>query len=125
MTIAGGQSLNGRGLFGSEDLTAPRHLDGVENGTIHTNKGATACIVTIRAARGRRGHDLRVLRPGRVRAAHRPQRHRDHRPAVDRRPGRAGKYLSADAVGEWVRLKCVETGKWFCMGYFGTWTAES
>lgn len=38
--------------------------------------------------------------------------------------GGAGKYLVADAVGEWVRLKCVVAGTWTPMGYFGTWTSE-
>lgn len=39
--------------------------------------------------------------------------------------GAAGKYLSADAVGEWVHIECVVTGKWAVMGYAGTWTAEA
>lgn len=38
--------------------------------------------------------------------------------------GGAGKYLTANAVGEWVTLICVKTGEWEVMGYFGTWTAE-
>lgn len=38
--------------------------------------------------------------------------------------GAAGKYLSADAVGEWLRLVCVKAGQWQARGYFGTWTAE-
>ena len=38
--------------------------------------------------------------------------------------GGAGKYLSADAVGEWVTLLCVKTGQWQVKGYFGTWTHE-
>ncbi len=38
--------------------------------------------------------------------------------------GAAGKYLSADAVGEWVRLLCVKAGQWQVAGYAGTWTAE-
>ena len=39
--------------------------------------------------------------------------------------GAAGKYLVADAVGEWVKLKCVIAGTWTAEGYAGTWTAES
>lgn len=38
--------------------------------------------------------------------------------------GGAGKYLVADAVGEWVKLKCVIAGTWTPEGYAGTWTAE-
>ena len=36
----------------------------------------------------------------------------------------AGKYITADAVGEWVRLLCVKTGQWQVVGYAGTWTVE-
>lgn len=38
--------------------------------------------------------------------------------------GGAGKHLTANAVGEWVRLVCVKTGEWQVQGYAGTWTAE-
>lgn len=37
----------------------------------------------------------------------------------------AGKYIGADAVGEWVDLICVAAGAWARLGYSGTWTAES
>ena len=36
----------------------------------------------------------------------------------------AGKYITADAVGEWVKLVCVKTGQWQVQGYFGTWGVE-
>ena len=36
----------------------------------------------------------------------------------------AGKYISADAVGEYVHLLCVKAGQWETLGYRGTWTAE-
>jgi hypothetical protein len=39
--------------------------------------------------------------------------------------GAAGKYLTANAVGEWVRLVCVKAGEWHVMGYAGTWEHES
>lgn len=37
----------------------------------------------------------------------------------------AGKYISADAIGEWVAVRCVKTGEWQTTGFLGTWTAES
>lgn len=37
----------------------------------------------------------------------------------------AGKYISADAVGEWVKVRCLKAGKWTVQGYAGTWTAEA
>ena len=38
--------------------------------------------------------------------------------------GAAGKYLTADAVGEWVRLLCVKAGQWQVVGHAGTWAHE-
>jgi len=38
--------------------------------------------------------------------------------------GAQGKYLTADAVGEWVRLLCVKAGQWQTVGYAGTWAHE-
>lgn len=40
-------------------------------------------------------------------------------------PGAAGKYLTADAIGESVRLVCIAAGSWSVFGYTGTWTAEA
>jgi len=40
-------------------------------------------------------------------------------------PGAAGKYLTANAIGETVVLLCVVAGSWSVMGYTGTWTAEA
>lgn len=40
-------------------------------------------------------------------------------------PGAAGKYLTANAVGESVHLMCAKAGTWACMGFTGTWTAEA
>lgn len=39
-------------------------------------------------------------------------------------PGAAGKYLTADAIGEYVHLGCMVAGTWSAMGSHGTWTAE-
>lgn len=38
-------------------------------------------------------------------------------------PGSAGAYLTADAIGETVRLVCIVAGTWSVFGYTGTWTA--
>lgn len=40
-------------------------------------------------------------------------------------PGAAGKYLTADAIGETVVLRCIVAGTWSVFGYTGTWTAEA
>jgi len=39
--------------------------------------------------------------------------------------GAAGKYLTANAVGETLRLVCITPGKWDTETYLGTWTAEA
>lgn len=39
--------------------------------------------------------------------------------------GAAGKYLTANAVGETVHLFCGEAGTWAVLGFTGTWTAEA
>jgi len=39
--------------------------------------------------------------------------------------GAAGKYLTADAAGETVHLRCVKAGTWSVFGHTGTWTAEA
>ena len=38
--------------------------------------------------------------------------------------GAAGKYLTANAVGEFVRLVCFVAGTWHSYPYSGTWAAE-
>jgi hypothetical protein len=38
--------------------------------------------------------------------------------------GAGGKFLTANAVGEWVKLICVVAGAWTVEGYAGTWTHE-
>lgn len=38
--------------------------------------------------------------------------------------GAAGKYLTANAIGETLRLVCITPGKWDAETYLGTWTAE-
>lgn len=38
--------------------------------------------------------------------------------------GAAGKYLTANAAGETVQLKCNVAGTWDVMGFTGTWAAE-
>jgi len=36
----------------------------------------------------------------------------------------AGKYITADAVGEYVHILCVKAGQWATLDYRGTWTVE-
>lgn len=36
----------------------------------------------------------------------------------------AGKYIEADAVGEYVHIACFKAGQWETLDYRGTWTVE-
>lgn len=36
----------------------------------------------------------------------------------------AGKYITADAAGEYVHIICAKAGQWETLGYRGTWTVE-
>lgn len=124
MSIPGGQSLNGRAYFGAEDLTAGATLLAAENGTVHTNKGASGAItLALPAAVVGMRFDFYVNAAQELRID--PSGTETIALPSSGAQGAAGKYLSADAVGEWVSLRCMETGKWSVIGYFGTWTAES
>jgi hypothetical protein len=37
----------------------------------------------------------------------------------------AGKYISADAIGERISVECVKAGEWDTRSAVGTWTAEA
>ncbi|HYD83779.1 MAG TPA: hypothetical protein VEA63_06990 [Opitutus sp.] len=37
----------------------------------------------------------------------------------------AGKYIGADAAGEYILIRCVKAGQWNAFGAVGTWTAEA
>jgi hypothetical protein len=37
----------------------------------------------------------------------------------------AGKYITANAIGEGVEIECVKAGGWIARSYIGTWTAEA
>jgi len=39
--------------------------------------------------------------------------------------GAAGKYLTANAIGETVDIECCVAGSWAVFGFTGTWTAEA
>lgn len=118
------QTLSGRGLIDVSAHTADYTLLTTENGTAHTNTGATGAVVIALPAAVVGLHyyfgvgaafELR-LDPNGTETISLPST------GV---PGAAGKYLSADAVGESVRLVCVKAGNWTVYGYTGTWTAES
>jgi hypothetical protein len=116
-------TLNGRGTRSVTDHATGATLTGGGVGTVHTNKGATGPIVlalpaaTVGMRFGFRVQAAQELRidPNGLETIGLPST------GVQ---GAGGKYLWADAVGEWVDIECLEAGKWFVVGYAGTWTAE-
>lgn len=123
MTIAGDQSLNGRARIQGEHHTADATLTAAENGTLHTNKGATGTVVlTLPPAVLGLHFYFAVLAAQALRIE----------PAAGEVislpstgvPESADDYITADALRETVHLMCVETGAWAVMGYTGTWTGQ-
>jgi len=106
-----------------EAHTAGDTLTAAETGSVHTNTGAAGTITLILPAATvglefyfyvGAAQELR-LDPNGTETISLPST------GV---AGAAGKYLSADAVGETVHLLCGKAGTWSVMGYTGTWTAE-
>lgn len=124
MANTGYETVSGRGATSVEDHTAGDTLTAAESGTAHTNKGAGAAIVLALpvSTKGMRftfsvgaAQELRIDPNGTEKVS---------LPSTGV-PGAAGKYLTADAIGETISLVCFEAGIWGCVGYAGTWTAEA
>lgn len=115
-------TLNGRGVGSVTAHTADFTLTATDNGTGHTNTGASGAIVAALpvATVGLRfsfsvgaAQELRI-NPSGTETISLPS---------DGIPGAAGKYLTANAIGETVMLECFIAGNWTTRGN-GTWTAE-
>jgi hypothetical protein len=116
------QTLNGRSPFDVTVHTAGATLTANDSGTTHTNTGAGAAIVMALPAATvglnfwfyvNAAQELRIDPNGTQTIA---------LPSTGAQSS-AGAYITADAVGEWVRIVCIVAGTWSVMGYAGTWTA--
>jgi len=117
------QTLNGRAALTGTHHTAAYTLTTAENGTIHTNKGASAArVFTLPPATVGLHYYFYVGAAQELRID--PDGTETISLPSTGVAGAAGKYLSADAIGETVHLMCCETGTWACFGYTGTWSAE-
>lgn len=106
-----------------EAHTAGDTLTAAESGSCHTNTGASGTItIVLPAATVGQYFDFHVGAAFELRLD--PNGSETISLPSTGVQGAAGKYLVADAVGEWVRLKCVIAGTWTAQGYFGTWTSE-
>ena len=107
-----------------EAHTAGDTLTTAESGSIHTNTGASGAItIVLPAATVGLEYFFRVGAAQELRID--PNGTETISLPSTGVPGAAGKYLTADAVGETVHLVCCAAGSWSVMGYTGTWTAEA
>jgi hypothetical protein len=107
-----------------EAHTANDTLTAAETGSTHTNAGATGTVtLTLPAAVAGLEFTFHVQAAQQLRID--PNGTETIALPSSGAQGAAGKYLWADAVGEWVKLVCVEAGTWDVEGYNGTWTAEA
>ncbi len=118
------QTLNGRAPVEVQAKTAAYTIKTSENGTAFTNTGASGAVtLTLPAATPGLQYDFRVSVAQELRID--PNGTETISLPSTGVPGAAGKYLSADAIGETVHLQCFVAGSWSVVGHTGTWTAEA
>lgn len=126
MTIAGGQSLNGRAPIAVEHHTTGWTLTAAECGTLHTNKGAGGAIVAQLPAASAANLGLRyrfaVLAAQELRIE--PDGSDQISLPSNGVPETAGDYITANAIAETVELVVVDAGLWAAFGPVGTWTGQ-
>ena len=108
----------------TEAHTAADTLTAAESGSTHTSVGATGAVtLTLPAATVGLEFYFRVGAARELRLD--PNGSETIALPSTGVAGAAGKYLTANADGETVRLACTKAGGWSVFGYTGTWTAES
>jgi hypothetical protein len=117
-------SLNGMGLRTVEAKTANYTVVAdTDNGKTFTNEGAAGALVFALPA-ATVGQWFRFV----VKAQQELRLDPNGTETISLANGTqqaAGKYISADAVGERISIECVTAGKWETSEAVGTWTAES
>jgi hypothetical protein len=116
-------TLNGRGLRTVEAKTANYTVTTNDNGKLFTNEGAAGAIVFALPA-ATVGLWFEFV----VKAAQELRIDPNGTETISLPTGvqqAAGKYISADAVGERISVECVKAGLWETREAVGTWTAES
>lgn len=117
-------TLNGRGERTVEVKTANYTvIADADNGKVFTNEGASGAIVMALPA-ATAGQWFRFV----VKAAQEIRLDPNGTETISLPTGvqqAAGKYISADAVGERISIECVTAGKWETSEAVGTWTAEA
>jgi len=117
-------TLNGRALRAVEDKTANYTVTATDIGKTFTNAGATGAI-TFALPAATVGLWYRFA----VGAAQALQIDPNGTETIalpsTGAQSAAGKYIAADAVGEFVEIFCAVAGDWNVASYIGTWTAEA
>ena len=117
-------TVNGRYVIHTTAHVADATLTVDDNGTCHTNTGASGAVQVT----------LPVATPGlhfkfSVGVAQQLRINPNGTDTISLPstgvPGAAGKYLWADAVGESVQIVCAVANSWAVFGYTGTWTSEA
>ncbi len=117
-------TLNGRGSLTVEAKTANYTVvAGVDNGKTFTNEGASGAItVALPAATVGQRYDFVVMAAQELRIDPNGSETVSLPTGVQQA---AGKYITADAAGEFIKLICVKAGQWNAFGSIGTFTAEA
>lgn len=117
------RTLSGRHDYEVSAKTANYTVTTNDNGKIFTNQGASGAITFALPAA------VVGLRYGfHVKAAQNLQVDPNGTETIALPTGvqqAAGKYIGADAIGEYLRILCVKAGEWDVEGAVGTWTAEA
>lgn len=117
-------TLNGRATIDVTAHTAAFSLVASQTGSFHTNTGASGAIVAslpVATVGLRYGFALGAAQELRID----PSGTETISLPSNGVPGGAGKYLTADAIGENVELVCLIAGNWSVKSSTGTWTAEA
>lgn len=117
-------TLNGRGTRGVEAKTASYTVvAGNDNGKIFTNEGAAGAITfSLPAATVGQMYTFVVKATQELRIDPNGTETISLLTGVQQA---AGKYIGADANGEYIDIVCVKAGEWNAIGGVGTWTAEA
>lgn len=106
-----------------EAHTAGDTLAATESGSIHTNEGASGAVALVLPAAVvglsflfyvMAAQALRIDPNGTETISD-----------TDGAQGAAGKYIGADAAGEFIQVECVKAGQWEVTANRGTWTHEA
>lgn len=119
------ESLNGRARLGVEIKTAAYTVvAGTDNGKTFTTEGASGAVTfSLPAATVGQWYQFSVGAAQELRID--PNGTETIALPSTGAQSAAGKYITADAAGEGVRIECVKAGQWNVRSYIGTWTAEA